>query len=65
MGHKFEMVCKVCIWLGRDLDSGEHIGAMVEWISDGRRYEIGPIIKSRTAEVYDDEFPLSMEPRGA
>ena len=41
-----------------------NIGAMVEWISDERRYEIGSIMKSKTAEVYDDEFPLRMEPRG-
>ena len=33
--HKFEMVSKVGVWLGRDLDSGEHIGARIEWISDG------------------------------
>jgi len=63
-GHKMEMVVKVGIWVGRNLDGNEHVGLLIEWDSETSRYILGDIIHSRTATVYDEEFPLRMEPQG-
>ena len=37
-GHKMEMVhvCIPCIWLGRNLDSNEHILCPISWDTDQR-----------------------------
>ena len=52
------------MWLGRHLDTNQHIGVYIEWNPDTKEYELGPIDYVRTVNVFDNEFPLRMEPRG-
>ena len=61
---KMGSVVRAAIWVGRQLDTNQHIVVYIEWNPDTREYDIGPIDYVRTVNVFDNDFPLRVEPRG-
>ena len=61
---KMGSVVRGAVWLGRHLDTNQHVVVYIEWNPDTKEYDLGPIDYVRTVNVFDNEFPLRMEPRG-